>query len=62
MALLKFLRPPVTSNSEDLKPPCLKPCQKLSEAAGDETKKRGSYSKISPKDKAMVGKYASENG
>ena len=59
MALLKFLHPPVTStgNSEDLKP-----CQKLSEAAGDETKKRESYSKISQKDKAVVGKYASENG
>ena len=25
-------------------------------------KKRGSYLKVSPKDKATIGKYASENG
>ena len=59
--ILKILRQPVTTtrNSEDLKS-----CQKLAEAAGDhdETKKRGSYSKISPKDKAVVGRYTSENG
>ena len=59
MALLKFLCPPVTSTSNR---EVLKPCQKLSEAAGDETKKQGSYSNISPKDKAVVGKYASQNG
>lgn len=57
MALLKYLPPGIISNSADLKP-----CQKLSEAAGDKTKKWASYSKISPKDRAVVGKHSSENG
>ena len=58
MALLKFLRPTgmpscSISISEDQKP---------TEAEETPKKKRGSYLKFSPKDKATIGRYASENG
>ena len=55
MALLKFLRPIPScsvSISED---------QKHMEAEETPKKKWGSYSKFSPKDKATIGRYASEN-
>ena len=58
MALLKFLRPTgipscSISISEDQKPTEVKETPK---------KKRESYLKFSPKDKATIGRYASENG
>ena len=55
MALLKFLRP-VPSCSVSLSE------DKRIEAVEIPKKKRGSYSKISPEDKATIGRYASENG
>ena len=58
MALLKFLRPVPASScsisiSED---------QKSTEVEETKKKKWGSYFWFSPKDKPMIGRYASKNG
>ena len=66
MSILKFIRP--ISNCFDGELPCsvstatIKEVSRQVQEVQKSGKKRGHYSKFSEKEKALVGKYASEHG